>query len=768
MKRKITFLHLFLLNHLVLTVIILGVVGAYGTYLVTQEQRALRERIEPVVSSEVSRLKSEFFNLERNLQKLKSVVQMFDYLPPAMRKKIYSDFAAETIASYPMEYNAWLALSADAAKKYFNRDSYVVTIHRNASLEGNPKYMEPSSFVVEQFDSADYLTNPENEWWAINKKFNQGVNYTDFYFDKGYMEKVMFTSSMGIYQDGELRAVVGIDVLTSEIAKRLADFKLGKTGGAFIVDETGRLVLPLVSMDVPMLGARYNRATTPSQFKTMPRYSTKAIDVSGSDIQDFVGADSEEYVTLAKPLAIKGHNWFLAVYQKKSEAYSVMYGKIFMLLASVFVAYLLGSLTLFFTGRYVILREKRAFEELLKSRDRAQAATKAKSVFLSTMSHEIRTPLNAMLGSADLLNETRLSGEQQEYVNSLMSAGESLLSVVNDILDFSKIEAGKMSLENKEYLLSELVRETELLVMPSIYRKGLQFHVHYPKLDAKVRGDALRVKQVLLNLIGNAVKFTDQGSVELSVRIEELADPAKRRIHFDVKDTGIGIARENMETIFDEFRQEDSSVTRRFGGTGLGLSISKKIVELMDGQMSCRSTQYVGSTFSFYVDSLATMQGSWIARPEEYHLMPMATANSLAEEAVRTKRILLVDDMEENHQLLKAYMKSFKHIEIHSAFNGIECLEKCLEHSYDLIFMDVQMPKISGLDTIRRLREMEKQNGLPRVPVIVVSANNFTEDREKSLAVGADEHCGKPIRKRTILELIAKYCAEEPQNLITN
>ncbi|HEX7674778.1 MAG TPA: ATP-binding protein [Bdellovibrio sp.] len=767
MKRKITFLHLFLLNHFVLTVIVLGVIGAYGAYLVNLEQRSVRERIEPRLSQEAERLKTGFVNLENNVQKLKNVVQMLEFMPMNVRAKSFKDFASETLAPFPMEYNAFFALGPELSKKYFHRNAYVLTVHRNAAIEGSPKYMEAGSFISEEFNTPGYDKDPSIQWWAMNK-YSPGLNFSDFYFDKGYMEKVMFTTATGLYKEGQLLGVVGIDTLTSEIAKKLNAFQLGKTGGLIVVDETGHAVLPLLARDIPMLGYRYEKATTHSQFQSMPRLFSKSLAIGDTKMQEFSGADNHTYLTIAKPVSIKGHDWFLVFYQDKTEAYGGLYHRLLILIMSVFGAYLLGSLTLYLTGRYVISREKNDFEELRLSRDSAQAATKAKSAFLSTMSHEIRTPLNSMLGSADLLTETRLSHEQREYVNSLLSAGESLLRVLNDILDFSKIEAGKMILESKEFLLSEIVREAELLVMPSIYRKGLQFHVHYPKMDCLVTGDALRLKQVILNLLGNSVKFTDTGSVDFSIRLTELQNSTKRRLHFEVKDTGVGISKENLERIFDEFGQEDSSVTRRFGGTGLGLSISKKIVELMDGQMKCQSTQFVGSTFSFYIEVPVKMSGLWLARELEYQTIPVQAMQGPQTESTKKKRILLVDDMEENHALLKAYLKSFDNLEIDSAFNGYESIDKYTSGSYDLILMDVQMPKISGLDAIRKIREIEKKDGLARVPIIVVSANNFTEDWEKSMAVGADEHCGKPIRKKTLIDLVTKYCSEEQRNPVTN
>lgn len=764
MKNKITFLHLFLLNHFVLTLIVLGVIGAYGTYVINIEQRAIKERFEPILAREADRLKTDFQSIESSVQKLKNILEMFEYMPMDLRVKNFKLFASETLAPYPIQYNAFVALGPRLSRKYFHRDSFVLTVHRNPSLEGSPQYLEASSFLAEEFKEPGYDKDPNMQWWAMNEN-SPGLNFSDFYFDKGYMEKVMFTSGMGLYRGGELEAVVGVDTLTGEIAARLSSFHLGETGGLFVADENGRPVLPLLNKDVPALGYKYIKATSLSQFKALSSVSAQSVSVAGGQIRDIAGLDGEEYITFARPLKMKGRSWNLVVYQKKSEAYAGLYGRLLILSAAIFLVYLVVSGMLYITGRYVIRREKKAFEELRKSRDTAEAATKAKSTFLSTMSHEIRTPLNAMLGSADLLQETTLSKEQHDYLNSLIGAGESLLAVLNDVLDFSKIEAGKMQLESRDFLLSELVRDIELLVMPSVYRKKLQFHVHYPVIDFEINGDDLRMKQVLLNLLGNSVKFTDQGSISLSVRVEALGGDHQKRIVFEVSDTGVGIAAENIDKVFNEFSQEDSSVTRRFGGTGLGLSISKKIVEMMNGKIFCRSIQHQGSTFTFYVDLPAKSVGAWVQKVESYQTFPSQNSLLTAEIEGVHKSILLVDDMEDNHLLMRAYLKSIPGIEIDSAFNGEECLKKIQIKEYSLIVMDMQMPVLSGLDTILRLREMEQKEGRCRVPVIVVSANNFTEDREKSLSVGADEHCGKPLRKKTLVELVGKYCLGEDDNM---
>ncbi|HEY1079945.1 MAG TPA: ATP-binding protein, partial [Bdellovibrio sp.] len=344
-----------------------------------------------------------------------------------------------------------------------------------------------------------------------------------------------------------------------------------------------------------------------------------------------------------------------------------------------------------------------------------------------------------------------------ELLSSLKISGDTLLGMLNNVLDFSKFEFGRMQLEQREFLLSDLIREVEALVAPSILRRGLQFSFRGPELDRWLTGDSLRLKQILMNLLGNAVKFTERGRIELSVSVALSEKVDHEYFQFEVKDTGVGIAPENVDKIFNEFDQADSSVTRRFGGTGLGLSISKKLVRLMGGDLLCESQEHKGSRFYFTVELKSRKGESWRMRGADT-AAPIVVAERGNPAKIQSCKILIVDDMEENHVLLKAYLKKKEHIGVDSAFNGYECLEKWEKNPYSLIFMDVQMPRISGLETIRKLRQIEEGSKRKRTPIVVVSANTFIEDVDKSLIAGADEHCGKPIRKQTVIELIEKYC----------
>lgn len=759
MKKKLTLVHIFLLNQVVTTLILLLVITVYGTHLFISEQRAIRERMEPALAREVDRINNDILILESNVQRLKSMVDLFELIPRSLRVEKFRQFASATIAPHPSQYNAYFALSPRYARKYFGRDSYVYVVFRDDTLFADPKFNDPRFFKAEEFRAQSYWNDPATEWWHMNEK-SPGVNFSDFYFDEGYMEKVMFSTTTGIYEEGRLEAVVGIDTLAGDIAHRLGSFRLGETGSVIIVDNYGRPVLPLIARDLPLIGFKYQRVFNKDEFGRLPKISQKVFNIQGQGLQDFPGSDGKTYVTYAK--ALKGRPWHMVIYQEKTEAYSGLYFRLVFFGFVALTAYFLLTLMVWLTGKYVTNQDRRTLEKLRESRDKAEAATKAKSLFLSTMSHEIRTPLNAMLGSAELLEETHLASEQKELLGSLRSAGETLLSMLNNILDFSKFESGRMQLESREFLLSDLVREVEALVVPSILRKGLRFSLYPPEDDRWIVGDSLRLKQVLMNLLGNAVKFTDQGQVELGIQPYESGEPGTEYFLFEVKDTGIGIAKENLKKVFDEFGQEDSSVTRRFGGTGLGLSISKKIVELMGGELRCDSRQFMGSRFYFSVKLRSRRADLWRLRMPE----PFRVPTTVVKGTFTGKRILIVDDMEENHSLLKAYLKKISSVRIDSAYNGYDCLEKWEKTHYDLIFMDVQMPRLSGLDTIRKLRELEKLQGRDRTPVVVISANSFGEDIEKSLSAGADEHCGKPIRKQTVIEMVQKYCATSPATVL--
>lgn len=407
--------------------------------------------------------------------------------------------------------------------------------------------------------------------------------------------------------------------------------------------------------------------------------------------------------------------------------------------ALAFFGFLLLFIVIYLNIKQRVTLEKIVKErtkELEREKDRAQNATKAKSQFLANMSHEIRTPINGIIGMSHLLLQTKLTKEQMNFLKNIDNSAKSLFRLINDILDFSKIEAGKLSIEKTTFNLKKSVSSVIESVKFIVQEKNIRIHLKYGhNLKDYFHGDSLRISQILTNLLGNAIKFTHNGDIYITIKkIDE------KRLRFQIKDTGIGLSEEEQKKLFKSFSQADSSTTRKYGGTGLGLAISKQLVELMGGKIWVESKEGFGSSFIFEIELQET---DFIEADEE--------KTEFDKNILNANKILIVEDNLTNQLVLLGLLEDYvKEIDI--ANNGKEALDLFKSGKYELILMDLQMPIMDGYEATKIIREIDKD-----IPIIALSANAMTEEVEKTKAYGMNEHLAKPIDVEKLFATLSKY-----------
>jgi signal transduction histidine kinase len=378
-----------------------------------------------------------------------------------------------------------------------------------------------------------------------------------------------------------------------------------------------------------------------------------------------------------------------------------------------------------------------------------ETASKVKSDFLASMSHEIRTPLNAILGFVDILKDEEKDKQRQKYFSIIKNSGNTLLTVINDILDFSKIESGKMTFEKRKFATKKPFKEIGLLFYQRAKEKGIELKLNFDdNLPRFFVGDIVRVKQVASNFLSNAIKFTKQGG---KITMTTAYDKQRDVLIFCVKDTGLGIDRKNLDKIFEAFTQEDSSTTRKYGGTGLGLSISATLIKAMNGTIDVQSELGKGSEFCFYLPLVE-------ADDDDEHDDSKEALSKLYLHNKLSGKILLVEDNETNQILVNLLLGKVE-LKADLANNGLEGVNMFNENNYDLILMDENMPKMNGIEATKVIREIEKEKGLTPTPIVALTANALSEDKERFINAGMDGFIAKPIENEVFVKTLHKYLA---------
>ncbi len=396
-----------------------------------------------------------------------------------------------------------------------------------------------------------------------------------------------------------------------------------------------------------------------------------------------------------------------------------------------------------------ITQRKQLENDLRQAKEAAEVANKSKSEFLATMSHETRTPLNAILGMGEILKETELSETQSWCVKTLNRSGGTLLTLINDILDLSKIEAGQLTLERTPFDLHAATKGIiDLFVISALDKEITLTREIGEEVPQWVQGDQTRLRQVLLNLIGNAVKFTREGRIGVKVEMNSDVEVA-----FSVTDTGPGIAEEKLTEIFQPFTQADASTTRKHGGTGLGLTICRRLVDLMGGTIRVISKVGHGSTFLFTVPLPETSRKDPDDAREDG---PPPLRRERTGTGDDEMNILLVEDAEENQMVIQGFLRK-ENCRIHIAENGAEAVERFMNEPFDIVLMDIQMPVMDGCEATRRIRSWEKKNGLQPTPIIALTAHAMADESAQFLAAGCNQHVSKPVRKKRLLGILRQY-----------
>ncbi|MBU1249365.1 MAG: response regulator, partial [Proteobacteria bacterium] len=593
-----------------------------------------------------------------------------------------------------------------------------------------------------RFDPTDTYDPRERPWFKTAQEASKPIWTSPYVFFTS--KKPGITTANPVYgPNGKLRGVIGVDIAIDELSTFLSKLKVSEHGLAFIMDRSGDVIAyPDMSKIRQPNGdtIRLTRIDELDDPLARMAYESLELDETGKPLLEepvftSFALNGENYHAMFAPFSNPQWPWVIGIYLPENDYLGTLKRNGLLNIGISVIAVLLAGLL----GLAVARR-------IDSARKAAEAADHAKSRFLARMSHEIRTPMNALLGASELLHETELSPEQQRYLKLFSNAGEVLHELVNDVLDLAKIEARELRVHLAPFHLRETINNSCSVLSLGAQKKGLDFRCFVaPTVPDHLEGDAIRIKQVLVNLIGNATKFTHTGSIDVRVERASSEHEDQVTLDFSVTDTGIGIPDHMQGKVFENFSQVEDSPIRSTGGTGLGLAICRHLVELMGGTITLESTPGQGSCFLFRL-SLGKAKTEVEGTPP-----PLADARPFL-------RVLLVDDDESNRLIMSMFITGAGH-QVTLTTDGEEAIAAFASGDFDLVLMDIEMPVMDGYEATHRIRDHESKHSLAPTPIVALTAHTLPDTEERDQLSEFSECLTKPIKKGDLLAMLDRYAS---------